>query len=100
MQQGVNADVLPLTDSVGMSAADVNTSTPVVTPPGLGGSDGRFTSKKSPPSDLSESSELLPSFGWSSSSSSPTLPWGTAENSPQFRTLECTCWAVAWIMFR
>ena len=25
VQQGVNADVLPLTDSVGMSAADVNT---------------------------------------------------------------------------
>ena len=54
----------------------------------LGGSDGRLTSKKSPSGDLSESSELLPSFGWSSSSSSsssPTLPWGTAENSsPSF----------------
>ena len=36
VQQGVNADVLPPPDSVGMSAADVNTSTPVVTAPGLG----------------------------------------------------------------
>ena len=85
MQQVVNAGVLPLTDSVGMSVADVNTSTAVVMPPGLGGSDERLMSRKSPPGDLSESSELLPSFGWpssSSSSSSPTLPWGTAENSP------------------
>ena len=88
VQQGVNADVLPPRDSVGMSAADVNTSTPVVTSPGLGGNDGRLTSKKSPSGDLSESSELLPSSGWSSSSSSsssPTLPWGTAEDSsPSF----------------
>ena len=94
VQQGVNADVLPPTDSVGMSAADVNTSTPVVTAPGLGGSDGRLTLKKSPSGDLSESSELLPSPGWSSSSSSssslsssssPTLLWGTAQNSsPSF----------------
>ena len=75
--------MLPPTDSVGMSAVDVNTSTPVVTAPGLGGSDGRLTSKKSPSGDLSESSELLPSSGRSSSSSSPTLPWGTAENSSQ-----------------
>ena len=37
VQQGVNADVLPPTDSVGMTAADVNTSTPVVTAPGLRG---------------------------------------------------------------
>ena len=65
VQQGVNADVLPPTDSVGMSAADVNTSTPVVTAPGLEGSDGRHTSKKSPLGHLSESSELLSSFGWS-----------------------------------
>ena len=80
VQHGVNADVLPPTDSVGMSATDVNTSTPVVTAPG-----GRLTSKKSPSGDLSESSELLPSFGWSSSSSSPTLPWDTTKNSsPSF----------------
>ena len=87
VQHGVNADVLPPTDNVGMSATDVNVSMPVVTAPVLGGSDGKLTSKKSPAGDLSESSELLPSFGWSSpsssssSSSSPTLPWGTAENS-------------------
>ena len=88
MQQGVNADGLPLTKSVGFSVADVNTSTAVATPPGLGGSDEGPTSKKSPPDDWSESSELLPSFGGlfsSSASSSPTLPWGTAEGlSPSF----------------
>ena len=84
VQHGVNADVLPPTDSVGMSATDVNANTPVVTAPDLKGSDGKLMSKKSPSGDLSESSELLPLFGWSSpssSSSSPTLPWGTAENS-------------------
>ena len=62
----------------------VHVSTPVVTAPVLGGSDGKLTSKKSAAGDLSESLELLLSFGWSSpssSSSSPTLPWGTAENS-------------------
>ena len=56
VKQGVNADVLPPTDNVGMSAADVNTSTAIVTAPGLGGSDGRLTSKKFPSGDLSESS--------------------------------------------
>ena len=59
-------------------------SAPVVMAPVLGGSDGKLTSTKSPAGDLSESSELLPSFRWSSPSSSspsPTLPWGTAENS-------------------
>ena len=88
VQQGVVADVLPPTDTVKISAADFNTSTPFVTAPILGGSDGRLKSKKSPSGDLSESSELLPSFGWSSSSSSsssPTLPWCMAENSsPSF----------------
>ena len=55
VQHGVNADVLPPTDSVGMSAMDVNASTPVVTAPDLGGSDGKLTSKKSPSGDLSDS---------------------------------------------
>ena len=82
MQHGINADVLPPTDNVGMSATDISVSAPVVTAPVLGESDGKLTSKKSPADDLS--SELLPSFGWSSPSSSspsPTLPWGTAKNS-------------------
>ena len=85
MQQGVNAGGLPLTESVGISVADVNTSTAVATPPSLGGSDEGLLSKKSPTDDWSESSGLLPSFGGSSSSSassSPTLSWGTAEDSP------------------
>ena len=88
MQQGMNADELPLTINVGFSVADVNMSTAVAIPPDLGGGDERPASKKSPPDDWSESSELLPSFGGSSSSSassSPTLPWGTAEgSSPSF----------------
>ena len=37
--------------------------------------------KEFPTLRLSESPELLPSFGLSSSSSSPKLPWGTAEDS-------------------
>ena len=77
VQHGINADVLPPTDNVGMSETDISVSAPVVTAPVLGGSDGKLTSKKSPAGDLSESSELLPSFGWSSPSSSspsPTLP--------------------------
>ena len=81
VQHGINADVLPPTDNVGMSATDISVSARVVTAPVLGESDGKLMSKKSPAGDLSESSELLPSFGWSSSSPSPTLPWGTAENS-------------------
>ena len=41
--------------------------------------------KDFPSLNLSESSELFPSFGLSSSYSSPTLPWGTAEDSsPSF----------------
>ena len=41
--------------------------------------------KDFPTLQLSESSDLLPSFRLSSSSSSPTLPWGTAEDSsPSF----------------
>ena len=93
VQHGVNADVLPPTDNVRMSATDVNVSTLVATTPVLGGSDGKLVSKKSPAGDLLESSELLPSFGWSSpssSSSSPKLPWGTAENSsPAFSPNSC-----------
>ena len=82
VQHRVYADVLPPTDNVWMSSTDINVSTPVVTAPVLGGSDGKLTSKKSPAGDLSESSELLPSWSSpSSSSSSHTLSWGTAENS-------------------
>ena len=36
VQHGVNADVLPPTDNVGMSATDINVSAPVVTAPVLG----------------------------------------------------------------
>ena len=97
VQQGVVADVLPPTETVKMSAADFDTSTPFVAAPNLGGGERRPQTKKSLSGDLSDSSEFVPSFGWSSSSSSstpsssssssysPTLPWGTAENSlPSF----------------
>ena len=63
-------------------------STPFVAAPTLGEGERGPQIKKSPSGDLSDSSELLPSFGWSSSSSSSsstTLPWGTAKNSsPSF----------------
>ena len=71
MQQGVNADGLPLTESVGVSVADVNTSTAVATPPGLGGSDEGLTSKKS---QLDDWSELLPSLGGGGGGGRPPRP--------------------------
>ena len=52
----------------------VATPAPVVGQPEL-------KAKEFPTLRLPESPDLLPSFGLSSSSSSPTLPWGTAEDS-------------------
>ena len=63
------------------TVAGFDTSTPVVATPApeVGQPDPK--AKELPTLRLSESSDLLPSFGLSSSSSSPTLPWGTAEDS-------------------
>ena len=52
----------------------VATPAPVVEQPGM-------QAKEFPTPRLSESPKFLPSFGLSSSSPSPTLPWGAAEDS-------------------
>ena len=73
-----------LPDTVNKTVAGFDTSTPAVaTPATMVGKPGP-QSNDVPTLRLSESSDLLPLFGLSSSSSSsssPTLPWGTAEDS-------------------
>ena len=85
--EAVAHEVLPA-DTVSKSVTCFDTSTPLVATPAI--LVGQKTSQVEdfPTLDLSEYSELLRSFGLStssSSSSSPTLPWGTAEDSsPSF----------------
>ena len=80
-------DLLPA-DTVNESVTGFDTSTPLVATPAKLVGQKTPQVEDFPTLDLSESSELLPSFGLStssSSSSSPTLPWGTAEDSsPSF----------------
>ena len=65
--------------------AGFDTSTPAVATPAPVVGQPEPKAKEFPTLRLSESSDLLPSFRLSSSSSSPTLPWGTAEDSsPSF----------------
>ena len=60
--------------AAGTSTPFVSTPAPVVERP-------EVQAKGFPTLRLVESPELLPSFGWSSPSPSPTLPWGAAEDS-------------------
>ena len=75
-------------DTVNKTLAGFDTSTPAVATPATVVGKPDPQAKDFPTLRLSESSDLLPSFGLSSSSSSsfsPTLPWGTAEDSsPSF----------------
>ena len=86
LQPGVVAQgVLPI-DTVNKSVTSFIISTPLVATPAMVVGQQIPQVKDLRTLNLSESSELLPSFGLSSSSSSsssPTLPWGTAE-SPSF----------------
>ena len=79
--------VLPQ-DTVTHTVAGFDTSTPAVATPATVVGQPQPQAKDFPTLRLSESSDLLPSFGLSSSSSSsssPMLPWGTAEDSsPSF----------------
>ena len=71
-------------DTVNKTVAGFDTSTPAVATPATVVGQPDPQAKDFPILRLSESSDLLPSFGLlssSSSSSSPTLPWGTAEDS-------------------
>ena len=71
--------VLPQ-DTVTNTVAGFDTSTPAVATPAPEPQAKDFLTLR-----LLESSDLLPSFGLSSSASSPTLPWGTGEeSSPSF----------------
>ena len=71
-------------DTVNKTVAGFDTSTPAVATPATVVGQPDPQAKDFPTLRLSESSDLLPSFGLSSSSSSsssPMLPWGTAEDS-------------------
>ena len=75
-------------DTVNKTVAGFDTSTSAVATPATVVGKPDPQSKDFPTLRLSESSDLLPSFGLSSSSSSsssPTLPWGTAEDSSPSR---------------
>ena len=69
------ATVASTVTAVGMSTPFIATPAPVVEQPGM-------QAKEFPTLRLSESPKLLPSFGLSSSTPSPTLPWGAGEDSP------------------
>ena len=75
-------------DTVNKTVAGFDASTPAVAMPATVVGQPDPQAKDFPTLHLSESSDLLPLFGLSassSSSSSPTLPWGTAEDSsPSF----------------
>ena len=68
------ATVAGTVTAVGTSTPFFATPAPVVEQPGM-------HVREFPTLRLSESPELLPSFGLSSSPPSPTLPWGAAEDS-------------------
>ena len=63
------------------TVAALDSSTPAIATPAPVVEQPEPKAKEFPTLQLSESPDLLPSFGLSSSSSSPTLPWGTAEDS-------------------
>ena len=67
--------------TVASTVTAVGTSTPFVAPPAPVVEQPETQAKEFPTLRLSESPELLPSFGLSSSSPSPTLPCGAVENS-------------------
>ena len=90
LQPGAAAQGVPPPGTMTNTVAGFDTSTPVVATlvPVVGQPDPK--AKELPTLRLSESSDLLPSFGLSSSSSSPTLPWGSAEDSsPSFSPTGC-----------
>ena len=88
LQPGAVAQGVLPAYTVNKSVTGFDTSTPLVATPATVVGQPIPQGKDLPTLQLSESSDLLPSFGLSSSpssSSSPTLPWGTAEDSsPSF----------------
>ena len=81
LQLGASAQVALPPDTVANRVAVFDTSTPSVATPAPVVVQPGLKAKEFPTLRLSESPDLLLSFRLSSSSSSPTLPWGTAEDS-------------------
>ena len=84
MQPEVRAQKVLPADTVNELVTGFDTSMPLVATPAMLVGQKTPQVEDFPTLDLSESSELLPSFGLStssSSSSSPMLPWGTADDS-------------------
>ena len=85
LQPGAVAQGVLPADTVNKSVTGFDTSTPLVATPAIVVGQQIPQVKDFPTLNLSKSSELLPSFGLSSSFSSPMLPWGMAEDSsPSF----------------
>ena len=85
LQPGAVAQGVLPAYTVNKSVTSLDTSTPLVATPATVVGQPIPQGKDLLTLQLSESSDLLASFGLSSSSSSPTLPWGKAEDSsPSF----------------
>ena len=88
LQPEVRAQKVLPTDTINESVTGFDTSTPLGATPAMLVGQKTPQVEDFPTLDLSGSSELMPSFGLStssSSSSSPTLPWGMADDSsPSF----------------
>ena len=78
---GVSTQVVLPPVTVAITVTAVGTSTPFVATPAPVVEQPGTQAKEFPTLRLSESPELLLSFGLSSSSPSPTLPWGAADDS-------------------
>ena len=81
LQPGASTQVVLPLATVANTVAAFDMSMPFVVTPDSAVEQPGLKTKEFPTLRLSESPDLLPSFGLSSSSSSPTLPWGTAEDS-------------------
>ena len=81
LQPGAAAQRVLPSGTATISARDFDTSTPAVAPAASSGRQPEAKVIDVPLLRLSESTDLLPSFGLSSPSPSPTLPWSAAEDS-------------------
>ena len=78
---GVSTQFVLPPATVASTLSAIGTITPVVAAPAPVVEQPGIHARELPKLQLPESPELLPSFGLSSSSPSPTLPWGAAEDS-------------------
>ena len=78
---GVSTQFVLPPATVASTVSAIGTITPVFAAPAPVVEQPGIHARELPKLQLPESPELLPSFGLSSSSPSPTLPWGAAEDS-------------------